>query len=61
MRRMFSNLELAYILKTVNLLFLYPNLENLYFFNEQLKNPKNIIELDPVQDKKLIEFLLSNC
>lgn len=56
---MFSNLELAYILKTANLLFLYPNLEDLYFFNEQLKNPKNIIELDPVQDKKLIEFLLN--
>ncbi|UJG43592.1 MAG: hypothetical protein K9W46_00070 [Candidatus Heimdallarchaeum endolithica] len=59
MCRMFSNLELAYILKTANLLFLYPNLEDLYFFNEQLKNPKNIIELDPVQDKKLIEFLLN--
>jgi len=59
MCRMFSNLELAYILKTANLLFLYPDLEDLYFFNEQLKDPKNTIKLDPVQDKKLIEFLLN--
>ncbi len=40
MCRMFSNLELVYILKTANLLFLYPDLEDFYFFNKLLKDPK---------------------